>query len=214
MSETPNAPAVYGAISSVMAAMAKEGIAKDRRNQQQGYNFRGIDDVYAALGKVLAENQLLILPRVVDQAREERKTAKGGMLLYTILTIEFDLVSAKDGSQHTIRMVGEAMDTVDKSSNKAQSAALKYAALQVFMIPTEGDNDADATNGQEAFQMPDDVLQELTGLVRDTKTDTAKMFAALAIKVDSLEQLSQVDAGRVKSALQRKLAQMPKEEGK
>lgn len=138
-------PKVYAAISAVMATMASEGISKDRRNQQQGYSFRGIDDIYNALGRVLADNKLLILPRVIDKEREERATAKGGMLMYTILTVEFDLVSAEDGSHHTIRMIGEAMDSADKSSNKAQSAALKYAALQVFMIPTEGDNDADSS---------------------------------------------------------------------
>jgi hypothetical protein len=36
------------------------------------------------------------------------------------------------------------MDSGDKATNKAMSAAYKYAALQTFCIPTEGDNDADA----------------------------------------------------------------------
>ena len=40
---------------------------------------------------------------------------------------------------------GEAMDSADKSTNKAMSAAYKYMCLQVFCIPTEGDNDADGT---------------------------------------------------------------------
>ena len=71
-------------------------------------------------------------------------------MIYTILTVEFDMVCALDGSMHTVRMVGEAMDSADKSGNKAQSAALKYAALQVFMIPTEGDNDADAQTHEVA----------------------------------------------------------------
>lgn len=138
------APHVYQAVSNVMSIMAKEGISKDRKNQQQGYNFRGIDDVYAALGNVLSDNKLVILPRVIGKEREERQTQKGGMLMYTILTVEFDLVSAVDGSQHTICMIGEAMDSADKSSNKSQSAALKYACLQAFMIPTEGqDNDTE-----------------------------------------------------------------------
>jgi hypothetical protein len=35
------------------------------------------------------------------------------------------------------------MDTTDKATNKAMSAAYKYAALLTFAIPTEGDNDAD-----------------------------------------------------------------------
>jgi hypothetical protein len=37
------------------------------------------------------------------------------------------------------------MDSGDKATNKAMSAAFKYACLQAFCIPTEGDNDADAT---------------------------------------------------------------------
>lgn len=144
-------PQVYAAISATMAQMAKEGIAKGRKNQQQGYQFRGIDDVYAALGDVLAANKLVILPRVVGKEREERATQRGGVIMYTVLTVEFDLVSAVDGSMHTICMVGEAMDSADKSSNKAQSAALKYACLQAFMIPVEGqDNDADAVTHEVA----------------------------------------------------------------
>ena len=37
------------------------------------------------------------------------------------------------------------MDSADKATNKAMSAAYKYAAFQAFAIPTQGDNDADAT---------------------------------------------------------------------
>ncbi len=44
---------------------------------------------------------------------------------------------APDGSSVEVVTVGEAMDAGDKSSNKAMSAALKYALLQVFCIPTE-----------------------------------------------------------------------------
>ncbi len=169
---------VYKAINAVMAHMAKEGVSKDRRNQQQGYNFRGIDDMYNALSKVLAENQLVVLPRVTDRYREERQTAKGGLLLYTILTVEFDFVSAKDGSKHTVCMIGEAMDSADKSSNKAQSAALKYAAMQVFMIPTEGDNDADATTHEVRAVPCITPAQELElqDLARDVGADEMKFL--------------------------------------
>lgn len=150
LDEMTDVPKVYGAISAVMAHMSKEGIAKTRNNEQQRYKFRGIDDIYNALSSVLSENRLIMLPFVQAMEREERQTKSGGVINYTILTIDFTLVSAEDGSKDVVRMVGEAMDSADKSSNKAQSAALKYAALQVFMIPTEGDdNDADATTHEE-----------------------------------------------------------------
>lgn len=137
------APKVYSAICAVMEEIGKTGIAKDRKNQQQGYNFRGIDDVYNELNGILSRHGLVMLPSVVSSERDERQTKNGGALFYTRLTIDFKLVSSEDGSSDTIRTVGEAMDSADKSSNKAQSAAYKYAAMMVFCIPTEGDNDAD-----------------------------------------------------------------------
>jgi hypothetical protein len=135
---------VYKAINAVQAALCKEGIAKDSKNVQQGYNFRGIDAVYNALAPLLSANGLCILPRCVERDCVERTTAKGNALFYVTVKCEFDFVAAEDGSKHTVTMYGEAMDSGDKATNKAMSAAYKYACMQAFSIPTEGDNDADA----------------------------------------------------------------------
>lgn len=143
---------VYKAINAVQAALSKTGIQKDRRNSQQGYNFRGIDDVYQALSPLLAEHGLCILPRVLSRTVTERQTAKGGVLFYVTVEVEFDFVCAEDGTHHTVKTFGEAMDSGDKATNKAMSAAYKYAAFQAFAIPTEGDNDADATTHEVAAE--------------------------------------------------------------
>ena len=152
---------VYKAINAVQAELAKTGIAKDKRNAQQGYNFRGIDDVYAAVAPLLAKHGLCILPRVVSREVTERQTQKGGILFYTVVKMEFDFVCAEDGSKHTVTTVGEAMDSGDKSSNKAMSAAYKYAAFQAFAIPTEGDNDADAATHEVAAVNLDAIKQSM-----------------------------------------------------
>lgn len=149
---------VYKSINKVQTALAKSGITKDRRNQQQGYNFRGIDDVYNVISPLLAEHGLCILPRMISRHCEERQTAKGGTLFYTTVEAEFDFVCAEDGSKHTVKTFGEAMDSGDKSTNKAMSAAYKYAAFQAFAIPTEGDNDADAHTHQEVRARTPDVV--------------------------------------------------------
>lgn len=143
-------PKVYAAIAEVMGELAKVGIGKNNRNTQQNYKFRGIDDVYNALAPLLAKTKLLILPRVLKREVTERETKNGGVLFYVVLDAEFDFVSAVDASKHTVRMVGEAMDSGDKASNKAMSAAYKYACMEAFCIPTEGDNDADATTHEVA----------------------------------------------------------------
>ena len=136
---------VYQAINKVQADISKEGIGKDRKNEQQGYKFRGIDDVYNALAPMLARHGLCILPRVTSREVVERTNAKGTALFYVTVGAEFDFVCAEDGSKHTVVTYGEAMDSGDKATNKAMSAAYKYACMQAFSIPTEGDNDADAT---------------------------------------------------------------------
>lgn len=150
-------PLVYGAIATVMAEIGKAGISKDRKNEQQGYKFRGIDDVYNALSEILSAAGLCVLPRVTKREVTERATKSGGALFYVVLEIEYDFVCAKDGSKHTVAVVGEAMDSGDKATNKAMSAGYKYACMQAFCIPTEGDNDPDAkTHEVAAKEVPED----------------------------------------------------------
>lgn len=136
---------VYKAINAVQSDLAKVGIAKDRTNTQgSGYKFRGIDDVYNVLSPLLAQHGLCILPRMLSRQCEERASKSGGALFYVTVEAEFDFVCAEDGTKHTVKTYGEAMDSGDKATNKAMSAAYKYAAFQAFAIPTEADNDADA----------------------------------------------------------------------
>ncbi len=135
---------VYKAINAVQKELSKDGISKDRKNEMQGYKFRGIDDVYNALAPALSRNGLCILPRCVSREVVERTNTKGTALFYVTVCAEFDFVASEDGSKHTIVTYGEAMDSGDKATNKAMSAAYKYACMQAFSIPTEGDNDADS----------------------------------------------------------------------
>ena len=152
---------VYKAINKVQEEISRIGISKDRRNTQgSGYSFRGIDDIYNALAPALARHGLCILPRVLSREVVERTSKSGGALFYTTLDVEFDFVAAEDGSKHVVRVMGEAMDSGDKSTNKAMSAAYKYACLQAFSIPTEGDNDSDAQSHEVKSKVNIDVLVE------------------------------------------------------
>jgi len=146
---------VYQAINAVQTELAAIGISKSSRNNQgSGYNFRGIDAVYNVLSSIMAKNGLCIIPRMLSRISEERVSKAGGALFYITVEAEFDLVSAEDGSKHTARTFGEAMDSGDKGTNKAMSAAYKYMAFQTFAIPTEGDNDADGQTHEVVKQKP------------------------------------------------------------
>lgn len=136
--------AVYKAIGAVSQELSAQGISKARNNAAQGYKFRGIDDVLNALSGALVKAGLVILPRCTEREVVERQTANGKAIFYVTCKVEFDLVSTEDGSKHTVCTYGEAMDSADKATNKAMSAAYKYLALLVFCIPTEASPDTDA----------------------------------------------------------------------
>lgn len=175
---------VYASINAVQKALSKTGITKDRKNQQQGYSFRGIDDVYNALSPLLAEHGLCILPRILTRNCEERQTQKGGVLFYVTVEAEFDFVAASDGSRHVVRTFGEAMDSADKATNKAMSAAYKYAAFQAFAIPTEGDNDADAHTPQQVA--PKGTITPTTGLWEALDEENRAFLTEIAMNAIAL----------------------------
>lgn len=155
--------AVYKAIAGVAKDLSEVGISKGSRNQQQGFQFRGIDAVYNALSPALVKNGLVILPRITERTVSERVTQKGGVLFYVVVKAEFDFVATEDGSKHTVITFGEAMDSGDKATNKAMSIAYKYAAFQAFCIPTEETaQDADAFIHQPAVRNPDQILADFT----------------------------------------------------
>lgn len=166
---------VYKAISAVAKEMAEQGISKDRRNAQQGFNFRGIDQVYNALAPALVRHGLLILPRITGRTVTERTTQKGGVLFYVVVKAEFDFVGVEDGSVHTVTTYGEAMDSGDKATNKAMSIAYKYAAFQAFCIPTEETAiDADAEVHHIKPADADQILAEFTNYA-GTENDSKKL---------------------------------------
>ena len=132
---------IFGAINQAMGQIS--AIAKGRKNQMQGFQYRGIDDVMNELHPILTECGIFVVPTVLDEQRTTGTTNKGGTMFYTRLKIKFTFY-AKDGSSVESIVIGEAMDSGDKASNKALSIGLKYALLQVFCIPTEDDKDPDA----------------------------------------------------------------------
>jgi hypothetical protein len=134
---------VYPAINAITQAFAADGIAKTRINLDDHYAYRAIDDVLDRLAPLLATHKLCVLPRVLEREASERIDPEGAILSHVALRAAFDLVSAEDGSSHTIEAYGEALDHSDKATAKAMTAAYKAAVLQAFCIPVSGSEDAD-----------------------------------------------------------------------
>lgn len=180
---------IYKSIIEVMKKV--NAISKDRKNQQQGFKFRGIDDVMNELHGTLAECGVFIVPTVLEENRAEGKTKAGAPIFYTRLKINFRFF-AGDGSYIDAVVIGEAMDTADKASNKALSIGLKYALLQVFCIPTEDDKDPDAATPQPAATLPPQVDAA-------KKTFEGKVFAGGETTPAERDELKKLMASTYKS---------------
>jgi hypothetical protein len=199
--------AVYKAIGAVSQDLSAQGISKARNNAAQGYKFRGIDDVLNALSGALVKAGLVILPRCTEREVVERTTGNGKALFYVTCKVEFDLVSTEDGSKHTVCTYGEAMDSADKATNKAMSAAYKYLALLVFCIPTEASPETDADFStheiaQKKTAAIDPAAEIRAGIARGDASGAASYLAGLPqaaldtiwVKLTELEQTVLTDA--------------------
>ncbi len=136
---------IYKKMSDVMREIG--AIGKDQKNQAQGFKFRGIDQFVNALYPALTKNGVFMAPRALRHDQEikdvVRSNGKSGVDKHVSIMMEYTFY-AEDGSNVTVGPIpAEGLDSGDKATNKALSAALKYALIQTFSIPTEDMAEAD-----------------------------------------------------------------------
>ena len=136
---------IYKKMSEVMRDIGSVG--KDQKNQAQGFKFRGIDQFVNSLYPALTRHGVFMAPRCVSEQHELKEVTRGsgkaGIDKHVTILMEYDFF-AEDGSKVTVGPIpAEGLDSGDKATNKALSAALKYALIQTFSVPTEDMAEAD-----------------------------------------------------------------------
>ena len=193
-------PKIYAAITGVMAEVGAVG--KKSKNTQQNFMYRGIDAVMNALQPAMIKNKVFAVPTVVEEKREERQTAKGGTIFYTRLTMVYTFYT-DDGSHVEATVIGEAMDSGDKATNKAMSIAYKYACFQVFSIPTEEMQDPDAETPPEVQPVLVDEVKVKVLKERMAKKGVSADQILGRYNVGSLEELTVIDFMKACSGLEK-----------
>lgn len=175
----------------ILAVMAEvQGIAKKDRNQQQSFNYRGIDAVMNKVGPALRNAGGFILPRVLETKTNTAQTAKGGTLNVVHLTVEFGIYGL-DGDPIVGTVAAEAFDSGDKATSKAMSVALRTFLLQVLALPTDEPD-------------PDSYSYEATKSGRDWLSEADAL--ALVYNLDGLRKLySEAVANRAPAEIVEKI---------
>src|SRR5687768_5615158 len=106
--ETVEYQSIYALLSNVMAQVGAVG--KEGRNAQQGFNFRGVDAVVAAVAPALRKNGVIVVPRVVAREREVGTTQRGGSMETIYLEVEYTLYGP-NGDFVTSTVYSQANDT-------------------------------------------------------------------------------------------------------
>lgn len=183
---------IYKKMSDVMKAIGS--VKKDQKNTAQGFKFRGIDQFVNALHPALTTNGVFMAPRTTHYSSEirnvTRSNGKEGVDKHVQLLVEYDFF-AEDGSKVTIGPIAaEGLDSGDKATNKALSAALKYALIQTFSVPTEDMAEADLESPEIGAEVGKD---KAVNPVQETKATPTK---AAAFKKPS--KAAQVDETQAK----------------
>ena len=130
----PAGVTVHQAWAAVMAEV--KAVGKDGRNQQQSYNFRGIDGVMNAVGPAMRKHGVVVLPSL--RSRETGTVEVGQKrtpMAHVVVEVDFT-VYGPAGDTITGSTPGEAMDSGDKATSKAMSVAYRTFLIQALTLPT------------------------------------------------------------------------------
>jgi hypothetical protein len=175
---------IYKAMADVMRDIP--AVTKDQKNTAQGFKFRGIDQFINSLYPALTKHKVFMAPKCVSSSHElkdvTRSNGKHGVDKHVHLMMEYTFY-AEDGSSVTVGpLPSEGLDSGDKATNKALSAALKYALIQTFSIPTEDMEEADFTSpemGKTVSNKTSPISVDTQTSIQTTPNSTTKVDITL-----------------------------------
>lgn len=181
---------IYESIAAIQADV--DFIGKDKTTQSGSkFKYRGVDQVLNTLHPLFAKHKVFAVPEVLEiLTREERATNSGSKVLYEVLKVKYTFY-AEDGTSVSAVVVGEAMDSGDKVSNKCMSVAYKYACFQLLSIPTE-ETTADPDDSNEQLKPTKSKARRIQELIDGTDvlpkqiTEFIVVNFGSAIKVNDL----------------------------
>ncbi|MER5482979.1 ERF family protein [Streptomyces sp. NPDC002812] len=149
-------------------------IAKGELYNQSGtrFNFRGVDTVVNVFGPVTLKHGVNVLSSEVAAEYGEKTTKSGSKMRECTALVHWTIMGPM-GDTLTLQTRGEALDTADKSTTKAQSVALRTLLLGFGLTPTH-DTEPDSERherGQDPIRPAVSYLDE----VCDPKTSAGRL---------------------------------------
>lgn len=140
------------------------GISKNELYNAAGtrYNFRGVDRTVNAFAPVLRRHGVLVIPSDVQTSYRDFTNSNKKIQRECTVIVTWTIYGPK-GDSFTAKSAGEALDSADKGTAKAQSVALRVLLLTAGMVPT-GDPDPDSVyidRGEAQVRSAEDYRDEI-----------------------------------------------------
>jgi hypothetical protein len=189
-------------------------VQKRGYNERKNYNYVTAADIAGAVGDILAELGVVVVPRLESISHEPSRTnrSEGEHVARVVMTYTF--MDVDTAEEIAVKVAGEGLDAGDKAPYKAMTGALKYALLQSFLLATGDDPEDERTNPANHSSTPHEhrleplvtaeEVRELRQLVEDTGTELERVL--VYYKLPSLEQMTEGTYRRAIEVLNRKKA--------
>src|SRR5690625_4074796 len=155
-------------------------IEKKGYNKFHKYNYATESDVSEKVREVLAEQNVIMMPDVVEYSTREHENRQNNIEYIATVKMKFTFIDGETGEELSIHSIGEGQDAGDKAVYKAITGATKYALMKAFMIPTGDDPEADS-GVDERNQVPGNkpelklITSKQMGLLKTKALEFAKI---------------------------------------
>ena len=181
-------------------------IQKRGYNERYDYNYVAAADIAGAVGDILAELGVIVIPRLETISYEPHAPGRTDSVRVARVIMAYTFTDENSAEEVTARVAGEGLDVGDKASYKAMTGALKYALLQTFLLATGDDPEderADSRSASPERLISAEQERELKGLIEETGTELERVLAYY--KVSALSEMTEASYTRALELLRRKL---------
>jgi hypothetical protein len=164
-------------------------IGKGELYNQSGtrFNFRGVDTVVNVFGPVTLKHGVHVMSSKVEATYSTKNTKSGGTMRECSVVVTWTVMGPM-GDTLTLQTMGEALDTADKATTKAQSVALRTLLLGFGLTPTH-DTEPDMDRIERGIEAPARSAESYRDEILDKKTSAARI-QQIGYEVSNLRMLN------------------------
>jgi len=189
-------------------------VQKRGHNERFNYSYVTAADIAGAIGDLLAELGVVVIPRLEDISYESA-VGRGEATRMARVVMAYTFYDVDSGEEIVAKVAGQGLDPGDKAPYKAMTGALKYALLQSFLLATGDDPEDERADSRTALGserlITSEQVRELQGLIEETGTDLERVLAYY--KISALSEMTEASYRRALDLLNRKLAKKGQGDG-